>query len=175
MTRRIIWCLIVLIATITALVLLLISWQWNLETPTITVIESTHYPISNVYFPAITICNMNKISAKRALEMATNMTRPNGISAVQLSKMFKLLLHFHGIGDANKTEYNQLHSIFQTNNISVLNLINYLTPRCDEMLNACQWKGSIVRCDTLYQAINTIEGLCCSFNYYGQAKSNFPP
>lgn len=164
------------IATISALVLLFISWKWNLETPTVTVIESTHYPISNVHFPAVTICNMNKISAKRALEMATNMTRPNGMTAEMLSHLFKIILHFHGVGNTkNESEYELLHGILQMNNLTVLELMNELAPKCNEMLKACQWKGSIQRCDTLYQSVKTIEGVCCSFNYYGLAKSNFPP
>lgn len=118
---------------------------------------------------------MNKISAKNALELATNMTRPSDVTADELSKMFKFILHFHGVGNATAPQYDLLHSIFQTNNLTVLNVMDRIAPRCDDMLKSCQWKGSIIRCDTLYQPVRTIEGICCSFNYYGLTKSNFPP
>lgn len=117
---------------------------------------------------------MNKISAKRAQELATNMTLPNGVTVDKMSNMFKIILQFHGVGNVNKTEHDLLHSILQANNITVQYVMKFVAPKCDDMLKACQWKGSVQRCDELYQSIPTIEGICCSFNYYGQSKSNFP-
>lgn len=37
------------------------------------VLENVHYPISNVPYPAVTICNVNIISKKKAINMANNM------------------------------------------------------------------------------------------------------
>lgn len=147
----------------------------NTETPTITVIESTHHPISNVYFPAVTICNMNSISKKQAISVANNMKRPKDISPERLSEMFRFLLHFQGSGTTNQTEYNLLHHILQANNISVLELTTVLKPKCNDMIKGCRWKGADTKCDTLFQTVNTIEGICCSFNFYATAKNTFPP
>lgn len=71
--ERIAWTVIVIAALITAIILLWISWAWNAEIPTTTVIESTHYATWNIPFPAITICNFNRISKKAALELTTKM------------------------------------------------------------------------------------------------------
>lgn len=163
------------IATIVAAVLLYISWGLNLETPTITVIESTHFPIANVHFPAVTICNMNAISLKTALSLAKNMTRPNDVSPERLSKLFQLLLHFQGVGETLKEDYDLLHNILQTNQMNVLNLTSTLKPKCEDMLVACRWKGTEARCSELFQPVMTIEGICCSFNYYGLKTNNFAP
>ncbi|XP_031617478.1 sodium channel protein Nach-like [Contarinia nasturtii] len=173
--ERIAWILIVVIATVVAAVLLYISWQLNLETPTITVIESTHYPISNVPFPAVTICSMNSISARTAMSLALNMKRPSDVSADRLSKLFQLVLHFQGVGEARKEDYNLLHNILQTNQMSVVNLTSVLKPKCTDLLKNCRWKGTESRCEEIFQSINTIEGICCSFNYYGLTTNNFAP
>lgn len=153
-------------ATVMAAILLHVSWQMNLKKPTITVIESTHYSISNVNFPAVTICNMNIVSAKRAMSLAKNLTRPNNVSPDELSNMFRLILHFQAIGTPNQTEYDLLHSILQMNNLSMVNLTSTLKPTCNDMIHGCGWKGYAVRCDEIFQTINTGEGLCCSFNSY---------
>lgn len=71
--ERIAWTIIVIAALITAIILLWISWIWNADIPTTTVIESTHYATWNIPFPAITICNFNRISKKAALELASKM------------------------------------------------------------------------------------------------------
>lgn len=165
----------VILALIIAVILLYVSWMWSSETPTITLIESTHHPIPNVHFPAITICNLNKISAKRANELANKMIRSDGISVNDVIKLFTLILHFHGVGNASANEYERLHQILQENHMNVLDLARALAPECNDMLQRCRWSGYDVRCDTLYQPVDTIEGACCSFNYYGRYTTNFPP
>jgi Amiloride-sensitive sodium channel len=71
--ERYLWLLLSFFALVVASILLTISWNWNAETPTTTVIESTNYPTYNLPFPAITICNMNRISQSAALEIAKTM------------------------------------------------------------------------------------------------------
>lgn len=129
----------------------------------------------NVYFPAVTICNMNYISAKQAMALAANMTRPSNVTIEQLSKLFQLILHFQNIGVVKRDEYDLLHSILQANKMGMANLTAILKPKCRDMIQGCRWKGSDMRCDTIFQPIHTIEGICCGFNYHGTATSNFPP
>ena len=71
--ERYLWALLSIIALIIAVALLWISWNWNAEMPTMTVIESTNYATYNLPFPAITICNMNRISRAYALGIVSQM------------------------------------------------------------------------------------------------------
>lgn len=71
--ERWLWIIFSFLALITAVVLLWISWNWTAETPTTTVIESTNHPTYNLPFPAVTVCNMNKISKALAFEVARDM------------------------------------------------------------------------------------------------------
>lgn len=100
--------------------------------------------------------------------------RPSGVTVEQLSRMFRLALHFQGVGNATQEEYDKLHDILQENRISVMNLTQTLVPSCKDLLERCMWKGIQMRCESLFQSINSTEGVCCSFNYYGLATSNFP-
>lgn len=50
-------------------VMITMMWQRFNESPTSTTIESTNYPISKVEFPAITVCNLNKIREESAKEV----------------------------------------------------------------------------------------------------------
>lgn len=171
---RIAWAGIVLSALIASVVLLWISWKWNAATPTVTVIENTHFATWNIPFPAITICNMNKISDVAARRAANDMLRPGNVSADSLSQMFKLILHFEGIGQASSAEYIELHDILKINNITVVHLLHRITPKCSDMLVRCMWKGTQTRCDNLFQEVNTTEGVCCSFNNHAMEVTNFP-
>jgi acid-sensing ion channel, other len=61
----------------------------------------------------------------------------------------------------------------ELNNENVNYLMERLQPKCSDILERCKWKGSLMRCDSLFQAINTSEGYCCSFNNYAFPKSNY--
>lgn len=108
-----------------------------------------------------------------ATKMATEMKRPTGLVPQRLSQMFRLALHFQGVGNASKNDYDELDAVLRMNNMSVLELTATLAPSCDAMLQVCRWKGSITRCESLFQRINTTEGVCCSFNYYGLESNNY--
>jgi len=71
--ERWLWIILSFLALVVVIVLLWISWNWSAETPTTTVIESTNFATYNLPFPAVTICNMNKISKAVALEIAKDM------------------------------------------------------------------------------------------------------
>lgn len=173
--ERVVWALTALGALIAAIILLWFSWSWNAETPTVTVIESTHYATWNIPFPAITICSSNKISNQAALAIARAMKRPGNLTAEELSLKFRLILHFEGIGSATEEDYMELHNILQDNKINIESLLQQISPNCMTMLTRCMWKGTQTRCDTLFQVIKTVEGYCCSFNYYGMLKNSYSP
>ncbi|EDS36313.1 pickpocket 16 [Culex quinquefasciatus] len=164
--ERTLWVLAVSTAFVTAVVLLWISWTWNAETPTVTVIESTNYATWNLPFPAVTICNLNKISASKALERAQAMSRPQNMSAEELAGMFRLFLHVDGLAEADEREYRRLHDILLENNLENVKMGEFAAP-CSAMFERCLWKGTQWRCDTLFRTTNSTEGLCCSFNYFG--------
>lgn len=65
--ERYFWLFVVIVSIIVSIVLVIVSYLWNRETPTVTVIESSHHPTWDIPFPAVTFCNFNKISREKAL------------------------------------------------------------------------------------------------------------
>lgn len=88
--------------------------------------------------------------------------------------MFRMVLYFQVSERASPSEYKQLHDILEANDMDIVALLDQITPTCKDMLERCMWKSTQTRCDTLFERINTTEGVCCSFNYHGIEKSNFP-
>lgn len=62
---RVAWAVISLCGIVFALVMMQLSWVRFKNNPTITTIETTTHPIWNIPFPAVTVCNINKIDKSR--------------------------------------------------------------------------------------------------------------
>lgn len=77
--NSIIWMVSVLFCAIFAFIITGWIWQRWEHTPSLTNIDSLYYPISNVPFPSVTVCNMNLVYRPR---MEKNF----------LNKMYKYLI-----------------------------------------------------------------------------------
>lgn len=66
----VIWCSAFCAGTVFAVILMRLILERFQRTPTITTVETNNYPIWNVEFPAVTICNNNKVYAPCAKKMA---------------------------------------------------------------------------------------------------------
>ena len=96
------------------------------------------------------------------------------MSAEDLSQLFRLILHFEGIGQSEPSEYVKIQNILRINKLNVNAVMEVIRPTCADSLEKCIWKGAEQRCDTLFQKINSTEGICCSFNFHAFAQNNFP-
>ncbi|KAH8413166.1 hypothetical protein KR009_008633 [Drosophila setifemur] len=171
--ERLFWLVVVILAIITSIVLVVVSWYWSQQTPTVTVIESSHFPTWNIPFPAVTICNFNKISRLKALAMLDQMQLPAGVNKSELHNLliFTLLPVDNLISNSSLQIY---HRILSLNNLTLNGLTQQLSPDCIDMISSCIWKGINTRCDSLFQRIDTMEGQCCTFNYFGGVTNHFP-
>jgi amiloride-sensitive sodium channel len=70
---RLLWTVIQLLAAWGVIYIILDVWREYVNSPTVTTVDSTTYPIWKVPFPAIAVCNINKISKSAALNLAQNM------------------------------------------------------------------------------------------------------
>lgn len=99
--------------------------------------------------------------------------RPDNLSVEQLVRDFRLLLHVNGLTESKTSEYEAMHKLMLLNNLEIPQLMGEFAPPCSSMFERCMWKGTQWRCDNLFQMVNSTEGLCCSFNYYGTRFNNY--
>ncbi|KYB27274.1 sodium channel protein Nach [Tribolium castaneum] len=173
--ERVFWTTIVTISLISAVVLLLLAWINFQENPTLLVTDSTHYPIWNYPFPAVTICSFNKILKRRAVALAEELDKAYCITTEELANDLRIV--FQLIYNNNKNipqrNYSRLQDILDYNEYPIEDVMKYLAPKCSELLQRCKWKGEEKRCESLFEPIKTTEGYCCAFNYYALKNHTF--
>ncbi|XP_043277737.1 sodium channel protein Nach-like [Venturia canescens] len=166
--ERIIWAIIVGTSLTCAGELMRIAWQYNSARPTVTVIESTHRGIWNYPFPAVTICNMNRVSLSRAREFSQHLVLSDNMTADFILSQMGLLneLLNPGIHDEDvQDNLTRLQSVFDDNNYSIQKVIEEVTQNCSSLVLGCKWKGTWTNCSDLFVPSYSREGACCSFNY----------
>nr|CAI5863432.1 unnamed protein product [Callosobruchus analis] len=174
--ERVVWVIVCIVALIAALTLLFIAWISFKRNPTVIVTDSNHYSIWNYHFPAITICDYNIISKKRAFQLAKKLLNSSDNNSVEnLAWDLRLLAQLLKQTDVNVPEknFNRLQDILDANNLSVNAVFKQLTPRCENILTRCLWKGEEKRCESIFEQIKTSEGYCCAFNYYALKNHTF--
>lgn len=139
-----------------------------MRTPVITTLESTDFPVNQVDFPGISICNVNKIDRKRAEAFAGRFEDPN------LFESLRLLGTFYDYSSARQNEalLVRLETVLDgylgnngTEHFDPYELLKELTTPCSEMLLSCFWAGEEYPCMDLFVTETTMEGFCCLFNY----------
>uniref|UniRef100_A0A336KF41 CSON009762 protein n=1 Tax=Culicoides sonorensis TaxID=179676 RepID=A0A336KF41_CULSO len=159
------WIFVTISGALFALYMMNLVWIRFVNTPTVTTVETINNPISEVPFPAVTICNINKVHY------------PNTEGVRQILKS-------NGIDDANIMFYlGNLSRIITMDHVDEMNVrVEYLLERlgydierimketeldCSGMLFNCSWLGVYMPCNQLFRLIKSSQGFCCSFNYNG--------
>ncbi|XP_037808930.1 pickpocket protein 11-like [Lucilia sericata] len=169
--QRAFWFLVVLTAVVMSGFILLLSHFMNTNTPTILYSESTQYPTWSIPFPAVTICNLNRISKRRAEYLAQKFEKTSNMSIPELNDYFNSALATAFNLKATTGDQKTLTALLKLNNYSLPQLLNELTPNCENELLRCKWQGHFIRCKHLFQKIQTAYGSCCSFNYKALQKT----
>lgn len=68
--EKLIWFIIHFVAATAAIWIVMRTWTEFTDNPTITTLESQNYPVDSVSFPAVGLCNVNRLSKARSRQYA---------------------------------------------------------------------------------------------------------
>lgn len=163
--NRLIWAFIVILSIFaTIYISILLANRFN-SSPLQTVIESTTHPVVNIVFPAVTICNYNRIDWAK-IEEAKKKFIPNATKEVEdlfvkfVSKME--IFKFGNFDSFDELEDVNLHPL-DFLNISQLN--EFMSHSCEAMfVNGCWWRYRTFRCCDIFVRQKSEFGFCFAFN-----------
>uniref|UniRef100_A0A182QFM1 Sodium channel protein Nach n=1 Tax=Anopheles farauti TaxID=69004 RepID=A0A182QFM1_9DIPT len=160
---RMLWQLVCLISIGFTMIMGMIAWMRFRTTPTITTIETMTYPIWNIPFPAVTVCNINKIDKRKASVIIDQIVKEFGMSeenATGLLVAQASLVNFEAVN----TTYLELERVLGLMGWNPDKLLLELNQPCDELIKVCYWLGSEVPCPHVIHRTRTDYGFCCSYN-----------
>ncbi|KYN32299.1 Sodium channel protein Nach [Trachymyrmex septentrionalis] len=161
--ESVLWFMICILCMVFCLIMMLRLWANYSNNPIVTSIYTSN-SIWDVSFPAVTICNNNKVYRPHADLMAKNLYM-NGFTTNDSDKFFSSLMKLirpHTISIDNATARQFLDRLDMT----VEKLMEQLMQPCSALLLKCIWIGKVYDCNKIFKTVKSKEGFCCAFNYH---------
>ncbi|KAK9873222.1 hypothetical protein WA026_021713 [Henosepilachna vigintioctopunctata] len=93
-----------------------------------------------------------------------------------LQRAIPQLIGFFRPTTINFTDLIRMKQIFDRNDYFYTDLIlRKIGSVCEEILIQCKWKEELINCTSIFEETYTLEGLCCSFNYFDRSRQNSEP
>ncbi|XP_046490649.1 sodium channel protein Nach isoform X1 [Neodiprion pinetum] len=150
------------------------------RSPIITTEDNDPYPTSNVAFPALALCTLNRISYKSASSLAESIFRAN-ISNSSSEEILGLLRYLGNLYDYDYVSFEKQHQalhnmlkVFYNGEYDPNEIMKNLTPKCHEVILGCTYRGKQRPCTNLFTFRKTQDGYCCTFNYVRQNDEFIP-
>ncbi|XP_061721617.1 sodium channel protein Nach-like [Cydia pomonella] len=169
--HRIFWTILTGFTYGAVIYMLMNIWKATLSKPLLVTMDSSTYPIAEIDFPAVAVCNINRISMKSVKKLAAEIyqnrkgTHPN----TTLNDIEWYLLQGGRLVDYSYNETLRLRLLKFATHAQDTRKIVYgmerLAPSCNEMLLRCSWSGQEVNCSEIFTMRRTVLGHCCAFNY----------
>ncbi|KAF4533185.1 hypothetical protein B566_EDAN001727, partial [Ephemera danica] len=148
------------------------TWLRYESAPTVTAVESTHFPVWNLPFPAVTVCDPNQVRISSAQRLAAQMSNGDKILEQELFEDMRYLRQLLKHGYVPSTNVSRLHNHLGKTGLSIETIMKQLSPSCLDLLAWCRWKGEVKPCASLFRTTKSDYGFCCSFNYATICKSS---
>jgi len=163
---KILWCIAVLTAVCTSVGFLASNWSEYLNAGTVTYINTTTAPLSDVFFPSVTICNVNQVKMSTLEKVGLN-------SANQRNHANYLMKYYlEGISKENppanwSQTLEKVEKMFNwnPNNLHGISFVDFASQSCSDMMVHVSWRvnKSTVETHEYYetQKSHTDYGACC--------------
>ncbi|CAL8109748.1 unnamed protein product [Orchesella dallaii] len=160
--ERLFWACWCMFGIISACYMMSKIWSKWAKNPVLTSVATTNYPVTNVIFPAVTICTVNKAVTEKLIIQGCRYN-------YTLSQMKTIISMLVDPDARNNDHFNseKVHVKPET----VLKYLRLVAPKCDDYLLTCRWNSAPVNCRHIFRLTLTDSGYCCTFNAIQTKKS----
>lgn len=159
------WSCALIVGFILATIMIRISWNKFEAQPTITTITTAVHPIWHLPFPAVTVCNTNKVYAPAASKF-TRLLLARGLTAERAEEFLSLLQTLTTMTGTLETDtFDDAFHAVAIMNYTIERIMHELMVPCAEMFAKCWWRGEEQPCGQLFRVSTASDGFCCAFNF----------
>ncbi|XP_063921273.1 sodium channel protein Nach-like [Zophobas morio] len=153
--------------TLSIMTILVVLTLYNdfLNNPTLTSLDDSTFPVTNVPFPGISVCSLNKISKRKAEKFAERLVELTGKNRTVMMNYVRFIGQLYDFDFIPSTvdDLLEFQKILNNSGFKLTDVIKELAINCDELLESCMWQRVDVKCSEIFQMKLTHDGYCCVF------------
>lgn len=132
-----------------------------------TVIKTTNKHVSEIHFPAITICTKHRLNYRK-FRAAAKIFYPEALHSPAEFKRFTEVARFleNVLSKDEPTPYisPKISALKRLNKINIKNFLEFMVIKCEDFISNCWWLKKEVSCCDIFRMQRTQMGICYSFN-----------
>ncbi|CAH1405219.1 unnamed protein product [Nezara viridula] len=170
--HRLIWSVFFTICLTGAMYFIYDSWTGYVSVPIVMSVVETSYPLDAVYFPAVSVCPVQKIVLSKAMEYFTKNLDNATLNDVGLNSFLKALtaLQYPLYRGLSLYLYESGGLLQKLEILNITELMLKSLPGCEEIFFKCYWRGFVRNCCSLFHLQRSEIGFCYSFNSFTSEK-----
>ncbi|XP_030243259.1 pickpocket protein 19 [Drosophila navojoa] len=159
---RLLWSLALLCALIVLIYITYLLAERHQRKQFHTIVDDSHWPIVNIAFPAILVCNKNHLNWSRLPEIRESYN----ISDAELPLVERALTAFDAVTTSHLDVFESLRGepLETLNHLNFTQIVIDMAWRCDELFRECSWHTKARDCCELFRPRRLPQGPCFAFN-----------
>lgn len=162
---RITWSIFLALATLGVIYVSILLSQRYQTSPLSTVVETTNFHISEIPFPAISICNSNRLNYNKLLAAAAKFY-PESLNDTNKFETFLLMMQILDTIDFGS--FQDMIPVYEQSNwhdlLNLRQIFEFMMATCYDIFDNCWWRNKYIDCCAIFAMQRTEYGICLSFN-----------
>ncbi|XP_032293595.1 pickpocket protein 19 [Drosophila virilis] len=159
---RLLWTLALLCALIVLIFITYLLAERHQRKLFQTVIADSRWPIRNIAFPVIFVCNKNRLNWSRLPEIGERYN----ITESQQPLLERVLTAYDALSISHLDVFEALQDqpLETLNHLNFTQIVSEMAWRCEELISECRWQTQSRNCCELFRPRRQQQGVCLAFH-----------
>jgi acid-sensing ion channel, other len=169
--EKVMWAIFIIVASVgMSYTCIMLSERFQ-NSKTSTVFESTNFKVSEIPFPAVTLCSNNRLNLTKTNETIAKFLG-NSSEGETMKKILTLMQNMEW-GSFDEFVEIENDTIDAIDKLNLTEVHEYIMHDCEQFFVSCSWRKVAFNCCEWFSKQKTEYGLCWSFNSFSNVGSVF--
>lgn len=171
--EKILWGFAILLALVCMVYCCLMLSDRFKNSKTSTVFETTSYKVMEIPFPAVTLCNNNRLDYNKTDAVLNKFLPTRTKNETEIFLKFVHILQNQEFGSFDEFAGLEEYNVTFMDNLNITEIYEFMMHECEIFFVSCWWRGVLRNCCELFSKQRSEYGICYSFNSFTSLGTKF--
>lgn len=171
--EKVLWGIAILVALVGMVYCCLMLSNRFKNSKTSTVFESTSYKVMEIPFPAVTLCNNNRLDYNKTNAALSKFLPTRTKSETEIFVKFVHILQNQEFGSFDEFAGLKDYNVTFMDKLNITEIYDFMMHDCEVFFVSCWWREVPRKCCDLFSKQRSEYGICYSFNSFTSIGTKF--